>query len=419
MFSFLLVLISSASNESQNYVICNNKTCHGECKKDPEGDDYCYTELRQLFCTTGIMYPIVIGSACVPTLFFMILSCFCKSHVTVCTWITNILINIFTGLLMSIMSCIVIDPAQKQYFAFITLPTIFSILVYSFARFGICSYGPECFERDQNDGKKLFAAIAYQNHQINMETCSCLAGCCDTPEPHDPFNPKNIDYYKRDKYYDTLKFLRERKAPIVSLREINDIIEENAIIPPTAQVVAVQFVNTKDGPLVVQKREEPITYGSWQELSIRQKATGSKIIFKATSTYRYEENLRDELNRAGRAVLDKLPNDTEYKAVYDTCETSGMTRRALVGDSCIFKASKNCLFRTLYELLFLFGYNGIIEFFWSIGADYVNFHSFKVLSAGNDYRAAAGERDVGYLDPVKQNYDLDMKEEEALNSPLV
>ncbi|EAY04991.1 hypothetical protein TVAG_290610 [Trichomonas vaginalis G3] len=424
-FALLLNTLAAKCNESSldpGFICCEDNPCQGHCIKlndsDVNSESKCITEAQYQICYAGYIYPVFMAICCIPTIIFWILSCFSKTNVPSCTWITNIFLNICFCAVIQSIPCIVLIPGTPAPMAFLIVGLALFMSIYPIARVSPCSGGPECCSVDNfSDAYKENYMADYASSRVVVDSCSCCCECC-VPKPYDPFNPKQelccgVDEDKAENTCDCIRYIREARSSRVTKEELQVIIDENAIIPPTPKSAGIAFFRTKEGYHVVQKEFEPIQYGSWQENRVRENISKDKIIYKCNARYIYNENMRQEIERANAAALEKVKGVSTYETSYDQFEFNGMTKRAIYGNNCVFDVFSTCCYRFFYEFLFMCGYNGISDYFWNRNAQRIVFKSTKEISMDDSLRAKSGERDQANSN---DNIDDSAKEEEIHQS---
>ncbi|EAX93352.1 hypothetical protein TVAG_496740 [Trichomonas vaginalis G3] len=413
---FLLLLIQHSlevCNESAlqpGEVCCGEDACNGTCKSNfHNGEEifYCLNDAEVVACVKPLKLFTVIGLSLCPTLLMLILSLITGTKIAACTWISCFVINFSASSFFYGIYCMHIYLGGVHLVLF-TISSSAYICGYIFSRCSICVLGPECCEWNDpyNPQNLAFRKAHKQRYHLY---CGC---CCDS-KPIDPLDPKSGDICScvskstLANQCDTVKFLREIRAPVVSKEDLRTINEENASIPPNPVAFAFNVTDLDNNSqlMPVKKSMEPIYYGSWQEEGAKQDVSGRKIIYRCNAEYVYEDNMRSELIRASRVALAEVRGDLPEKFVFHTYRTNGMTTAALSGSECMFKFCKSCIVRFFYEIFYLFGYQPIIEFFFYCGAKQVHFQSRKRISHEENLRARASERDQ------RINYTEDSQEQ--------
>lgn len=422
LFALLLRSLEASSyyetcNESlldPGYTCCNDSPCKGECVRI-EGyfeKETCLTESQYQTCYTGQYFAVYVVIFCVPTIVFWVFSCVTKTDVPLCTWISNIIINISLGAIVTSITCLSIIPSPDFPRYCITAGILLLMITYIMSRMSILGDGAECCSNEKSSGS--FKDI----HKNKEETTSKSCCSCCSPKPIDPFNPTTdsccgINEDTKESTYDCLRFIREVRSPHVTREELISIMDENASIPPTPQKGGVAYTNHNDSIIIVKDEREPIKFGSWQETAPREKITKEKVIYKCNPHYKYKENMREELERADAAITASVKGVSGLARSFDVFDFSGMTKRAIYGDNCVFNVFPTCCYRFFYEILFILGYNGISDFFWNLNAQRIVFKSMKEMSMDDSLRAKFGERDnLEFID----NSDNLSKEEEFKQS---
>lgn len=361
-FVFFFSCRAENCNESSldpGYVCCEDNPCKGRCVQidiyENRSKKECITEIQYHVCYTGYMYPAIMLGFCIPTILFWVISCMTKTNVPLCTWITNIILNICLAAIVLSIPCLVIITGGVPLGFIIGGFSLF-LGVYSFIRVAPCSGGPEC----GND--ESFSDLVKENQMVNhthteamAQSCPCYSSFC-VSKPYDPFeiNDEYCCGMTEDTALNTcdcVRFLRESRSPHVNRFELQMIIDENANLPPTPKSAGIAFYKTKAIYKVVQKEVEPIQYGSWQENGVIEKITKKKVIYRCNPHYIYHENMKEEIERANSAALEKVQNILSNQTSYDQFEFNGMTKRAIYGNTCTFNVCSTSCYNFFLSLI--------------------------------------------------------------------
>lgn len=417
MLIFLFSFCVSTCNESAldpGHFCCGEIDCDGHCLKHynhGKYDYFCVNDQVYLYCGKATTFLIFIGILMAPTVLFILLSIISCTKVSTCTMITNLLLNAGYAVLIEGSYCVA--KTDGYLIGIISVSVSYIIIVYIFSRASLCTCVPTCFN-DMNINDPVNLTLVSENFHKCTYHCLCCSLCmCCAPKPYDPYGdfPDQLCCCNMDtaiRHFDTDQFIRDARAPIVTMEELKTISEENFSIPPQPCAVATTLFDIKNAQMYM-KHVEPIFYGSWQENGVMIPIEKKKIFYHCSSFYKYDHNMDKEIKRANsiaRSVYD-VPN--EAKITFNQYTTEGLTGSAIVAEnSCIVPCFKSCFFRFIYEILFLLGYNLIPDFFWYCGSQQIYFNSVKYISADKDLRAMAGERDQFQFDnhsDLKQQID--------------
>ncbi|EAY22599.1 hypothetical protein TVAG_036240 [Trichomonas vaginalis G3] len=335
---------------------------------------------------------MMVGIFLSPTILFFIVNLFTRSNVVPTTWVHNIIKNAVIGAFTCLFICKEFDPFMLFTFVFI------NFVLFGFTRCFACCAGPTCKEfneLEEEDYRFRMASREALEIQYAESCCACCT-CCTGVHAYDPMKEEpevGCTRQTLETYWDTGRTIREMKYQLVSSEDMQQIITENIVVPPTPKACAVGFVNGKH--IVIQDRqEEPINYATWQE-SLNEdvkNAKGSKIIYKCTPRYHYDQNMLPEITRARQAAIAKL-SEGATKAAYDSFQNGGVTRFVLSDQSsCAFRVLRTIPMKILYELLFFLGYNALLDIIWGYGAVRIYHKTNKRMSMENNYKNPANQR---------------------------
>lgn len=403
-FALVLSAFSAYCNESslqEGYVCCEDSPCEGHCIEYNGTNNKivgkCVGDTPYQLCYKGKIFPVTMIMFCVPTIVFWIFACITDTNVPFCTWISNIGINICIAAIVQSSICLVMVPVAAAAIAFLSLGSSLFIAFYILVRVSPCAGGPECCTNSMSNLTKESHAMNRARSNNNCcECCSCCSYC--KSGTYDPIQAEEevccgLTEEKIENTYDCVRFLRDVRAPRVSREELQSIMEENASIPATPKAIGIAFHKKDDGYSIDKREFEPINYSTWQENGNLDQIQNQKVIYCCYPRYVYNENMRLEIERALTAAANKVKEASQYYSSYDVFEVSGMIRRAYYGDSATFNTFPKTLYRILYEILLLIGYNGISDFFWNRNTQRIIFESVKEVSMDGSLRARFGERD--------------------------
>ena len=380
MFIFFLYQSSSQTlltnyyeNEVENGTKCGHdiEICNDYCYKS----SYCISSSFDEFVCTKVYYTIPIGIliAILPTILAALVGLCCKNHASPCATITNIISNIFLGIIIGTIPCKYLDIPEIGISIFVS--ALFLLIYYCFLRINICGGGLEC----------------YNSSLYNK----------DGPE-------KNICCGVKRRSFDTLQVIKELLSPIVPYNELTTVIDENLMIPPTPHIHAVSYVKVYPRGHIYNDEEydQEISYETWQEdnLGVYKRQQEKIALYKFNIFYEYEENMFNNIQEAKKKALTLYKKNYLYTEMFTEDRTTGSINEfiSIKGNQSSFvNCCNNPLMKTfLYNILMILGYSSIYDLIWRSNIEILNLTSRKLISASNDLRVKQGERDRGSIDFV-------------------
>ena len=407
-FSLCEEYCDETTNLTNGYVCCNNKACSGYCFHYEDEDDetkvvthhyYCASMKEKYMCVDAyIGYFATLVPFFVPTLIMYIIASIMKTKLPKATWVGDFLLNWLFGTSIYGAICAVhFLPIASFFLVF----GIISFLLVGFFRIMNLLYydGNDKDVIDEDYAKKIDAIVDA------TPQCNCCGCCCGGQN-----GGKRSGRFCNTECLEVLKDLR---SPKVTKEELQSIIEENHLIPPTPQIEIIDFEMSQNGPLISKAPKHcSVEYGSWEEETPMPHIGDASIIaYKCHSKYRYDNDMRNEIEKAKKQAQLMNPKRATYQACVEVTETSGITHRAIGvdGNSKIVGCCSSCIItHFLYKLLSFFGYSSIIDTIWLSSVQRIEETSIKKISFDEKtYRSRSGERDKMLVEFANAGDELD------------
>ena len=382
-------LCSEYCNETtilpDGFVCCSYETCSGYCYYRDETHQYCISEMDKFICVDMNKGPfVVIGSFFVPTLIMMVASCIKRAKVPAKTFIVDLILNLFLGMFVYGTICFVKFSENASLFFSVGCSCLFTIGIFRITNL--------CFNCDCGTGKDMTAEdFARKQNAFDVASTENCCECCRVK--------KSDDYNKCICNIECLEVLKDLRSPKVTKEELETIIEENHLIPPTPQIEIIDFDKGDKGqPIIRQTRYSPVQYGSWEEETAPpQIGNASLIAYRCHSKYIYDNDMKAEIEKAEAQAKEFNPKTASFQALVTISETAGTTHRAIgvAEDTCVVCCCTSCFVtHFLYQLLSFFGYSSIIDTIWFSSVQKIEETSIKKIALDEKtYRARCGERD--------------------------
>ena len=392
------------------YVCCNNHSCeyfcysydttteynvHGYTLKKTTHNEICMTKHDYLYCYQA--YPtILISFVCfmLPTLIAYLSSFIFKFSLSKVTFIFNVGSNISLALFVSSISCYnFMTPANISCIIFGSTGLL---LLFIFERINVA----KCCGLDQQAQRIAEKAErARQMRQIaeQCSCCTCCSCCCCC-------NPECQTYDEMEEQTcccncDTAEVWGELGSVTVSNSDLESIMTENALIPPTPEYQIIRYYNsTENGVQINQTEKHPITYGTWQENGkFHQDDRKAQItVYKCHQKYKFQDNMTETLNLTKQEAIGSRTQNIAMRVCHDTV---GQTNEVIATDTkqnFVSCCTGCCVRGYIYNILMFFGYNGLIDACWRSIVKVITFYSNKEISADDSLRAKYNERDCNF-----------------------
>ena len=389
----------------EGYVCCGNKSCvyfcmvteytstttvNGNTTTTVHTTYKCLTEHKYNYCY--LAYPTILICLAVflsPTLIVILLQFVIGCRVPLTSLLFSLGMNVSMALFISSLACAEVFGVANITCLLVGILGI--ILLYVFHRVNVSKC--KCCGDPQVQMMAQRHSISQRAEYMQNCCCECCCECCNG------YNPD----YKQDGCCtcDTLEVLGEIEAPLVSHDDLNQIMQENAEIPPSPIMQGINyFIGYKGRVVITQRTKTCIMYGSWQENGTCEMSGKNKkiIVYSGKQEYEYLPDMDENIAAANR---ESLQNGAAFAFKYT--ETSGFTEKAVSSrdnsDIC-FKSC--CVSKVLYNILMIFGWTPIIDGLWRANVQHITFNSKKTISAGTELRAKYNERDREYMEHNKE-----------------
>ena len=398
---FALMYLGAAAegdycNEStelpENFVCCHNSICDGFCA-ETTGMWRCATHTEKFYCIDAYNGILITIAACVfPTVLFWLISLILRTKLFKVVVIMDILTNICLGLSIYGAVCTV-DFIWIGIYP-LALGLCFFIMLFFFRCSNMtyncdCGYGTDMTEEDF---KKYDNAIRY------AENIDCCCECCKT---------KKGDYSSCAQSCECLEVLKQLRSPKVTKEDLDTIIFENHVIPPTPQIKVVDFnKGSKGETIIVKTSNHPVEYATWQEeTAIPGVPNDEIVVYKCHSKYIYTEAMKQRMDNAEVDAFNTTEKVSRYKATMDIAETPGFTNRAIAINerTKMVDCCSSCfMVKFFYKFLVLIGYSSIVDLIWLSRTSILEETSIKKIADDDSLRAKCGERDRQFYATIER-----------------